>query len=102
MDDGDRWWKGIGGVFLDSNLQVLRFETLLQDSYQKFDTTGSILSDIIAIRLNSPPPMPFSPGMEALYDDLEIHVIPEPSTFLLAIVAFAGLSWCARRQRLLA
>jgi MYXO-CTERM domain-containing protein len=98
------WMTGTGGgrasvEFIDSNLQVLRFESLLQDSYQLFDTTGSLLGNIVGIRLNSPPPPPFSPGMEALYDDLTITVIPEPSTGALAALALVGLAAFARRRR---
>lgn len=104
VDYASLWMTGTGGgrasvEFVDANLLTLRFETLSQDVYQFFDTTGSGLGDIIAIVLNVPPPPPFSPGMEALYDDITIHVIPEPSTGVLSIVALAGLGWRARRKR---
>ena len=70
-----------------------------QDDYDYFDTAGLNLGTITMIELNLPiyPLGLPNPGPESLYDDVTIHVIPEPSTWILAAVAFA--SWGLIRLR---
>jgi MYXO-CTERM domain-containing protein len=76
------------------------FTTTFQDLYQSFATTGLNLGKITQITLNLPLlPDPPGPGPEALYDDIMIHVVPEPSSLILAAGALLGLVGIARLRR---
>jgi hypothetical protein len=96
VDYASVWMTGTGGgaagVTFNGTLGSASFNTTSQDLYVFFDTTGANLGDIVSVTLNFPaPPDPPGPGLEALYDDLFINVVPEPSGAMLAAGALAGL-----------
>jgi hypothetical protein len=91
---------GAAGVTFMGDLGSASFNTTAQDLYQFFDTTSLNLGKITQITLNFPLlPDPPGPGPEALYDDITIHVVPEPSSWILAAGALLGLAGLSRRRR---
>lgn len=76
---------GWAGVTFVGTLGVLNFSTMLpQDTFQLFSVgPADGLGDIVSVVLGDVPP---GTGPEALYDDLRITVVPEPSSFLLGVV----------------
>ncbi len=91
---------GVAGVtFLGSNGMMATFQTAIQDNFQLFSVDPSHgLGDIIGVLLGDVPPSPPAPGQEAMYDNLRITVVPEPSSFAL-IGCVAMISSSMRRRR---
>ncbi len=104
VDYASLWMTGTGGgaagVTFGGTNGNATFNTVSQDLYQFFDTTGAGIGSITSITLNLPLlPDPPGPGPEALYDDLYIHVVPEPSTVVLAVLGGVACLLGRRRQR---
>ena len=101
VDSASIWMTGTGGgaagvTFLGTN-GSLGFTTVIQDNFQQFSVgPADNLGEITGILLGLPlPPDPPGPGQEAYYDDITIHVIPEPS----AVLGLASLILLALQHR---
>lgn len=102
VDSASVWMTGTGGgaagvTFFGTN-KSLDFSTTVQDSFQQFSVTpADNLGEITGILLGAPLP-PLGPGQEAYYDDITIHVVPEPSA--LGFLPLALLAVQRYRRRL--
>ncbi|MBX3423105.1 MAG: hypothetical protein KF752_16230 [Pirellulaceae bacterium] len=92
------WITGTGGgwagVTFMGTLGSVNHSTITQDLFQLFSAgPADNIGDIIGVMLGD---VPIGSGQEAMYDNLRIRVIPEPSSLAFALV---GLSLVSRRYR---